>query len=419
MPDATGLLQRRRDEIHAASFAPARDTRNIGAEVELLALDEQTLTPVPLLGLECSLVSLIRAHGASIGWRELAGYGAVPKFVVPGKGIVSFEPGGQVEFSADPQTGVSALVRVLHSVVSPLSEALRDSGVKLESIGIDPLNDARDVPLQLPVDRYETMTRYFDRRGPFGIRMMRQTAAIQISLDRGEVPADRWRLLNDLAPFVIAIFANSPAYLGEDSGHRSFRAHCWRSLDPTRTGVAIPDGDPAREYARFALAANDMLQSVETDTPFAAGDRPDDDAAWQTHLTTLFPEVRPRGHFEVRSCDAIDPKYYAAPLVFLSGLAYDRTSAKEAAILAGESRALLRTAGERALRDQSIARTSRDLFELALAGAARLGDDFCDARDLETARAFFDEFTSRDRSPADAREIERRDARPSTPVLTK
>ena len=75
------------------------------------------------------------------------------------------------------------LVTLLDAIVNPLRSALRDQGVHLESIGIDPLNDARDVPLQLLVDRYETMTRYFDRRGPFGVRMMRQTAAIQISLD--------------------------------------------------------------------------------------------------------------------------------------------------------------------------------------------------------------------------------------------
>ena len=413
------LLARRRDEIYAESFAPSGDSRGVGAEVELLAIDEQTRMPRPLVGGDRSLVSLIRRYGAPRGWLEVAGYRSIPKFVIPGFGTISFEPGGQLEFSSDAQQSVSAVIRTLEAVVFPLRAALGDVGVQLQSVGIDPLNDARDIPLQLPVDRYETMTRYFDRRGPFGVRMMRQTAAIQVSLDRGPLPADRWRLLNDLAPFVVAIFANSPAYLGRDSGHRSYRAHCWRSLDPTRTGVAAPNRDPAMAYARFALAANDMTRSLELDTAFSASDRSTDDAAWRTHLTTLFPEVRPRGHFEVRSCDAIDPAYYAVPLIFLTGLAYDRVSAREAAVLAGESRALLRAAGERALRDQSIARTSRDLFELALAGAARLGGGFCDGRDLDVARSFYSEFTARDRSPADDRAIDHRDARDATRVLTK
>ena len=48
------------------------------------------------------------------------------------------------------------LVALLDAIVRPLRSALGDQGVRLESIGVDPVNDARDVPLQLLVDRYET-----------------------------------------------------------------------------------------------------------------------------------------------------------------------------------------------------------------------------------------------------------------------
>jgi glutamate--cysteine ligase len=390
-----------RDAIHAESFAPGSATRRVGAEVELLVLDTATGFPVPLLSGRRNLIQMLRAYGARSGWRETAGYGRVPKFVLPGHGIISFEPGGQLEISTDPCETVTELVTRLQAIVRPLRSALHDEGVGLESVGLDPMNDARDIPLQLPVDRYETMTRYFDRRGPFGVRMMRQSAAIQISLDRGALPAERWRMLNDLAPYVIATFANSPHYRGAETGHRSYRAHCWRMLDPTRTGVSVPTDDPAAEYAHFALSANDMALSVDgPDVPF--GDREIDDA-WQTHLTTLFPEVRPRGHFEVRSCDAVDAQWYAAPIIFLTGLAYDERASRDASILAADSRALLRTAGETGLRDASIARTARDLFQLALAGARRLGDAFCGGAELETAAAFFTTYTARDRSPADDR----------------
>lgn len=120
---------------------------------------------------------------------------------------------------------------------------------------------------------------------------------------------------------------------------------------------------------------------------------------WTAHLTTLFPEVRPRGHFEVRSCDAVDTQWLGVPIVVVAALAYDATAAREAAFLAAESRALLRIAGVDGLRDEAIARTSRDLFQLALAGARRLGADYIDVRDLERVEAFYDEFTGRSRSP--------------------
>jgi glutamate--cysteine ligase len=203
---------------------------------------------------------------------------------------------------------------------------------------------------------------------------------------------------------VVAIFSNSPHYLGDDTGHRSYRAHCWRMLDSTRTGVCVPTTDPAAAYARFALAANEMTHSADDDRSFASRAIDDDDhSAWRTHLTTLFPEVRPRGHFEVRSCDAVDGRWYAVPIVFLTALAYDEHSAREASILSADSRALLRVAGQDGLRDASIARTARDLFQLALAGARRLGPAYCGGLELETAIEFFETYTARDRSPADDR----------------
>lgn len=374
----------RRDAIFAASFSPDRSgARRVGAEVELLALDVATRRPIPLFDGPAPLVPLLRRHGASNGWTEFAAYDGMPRFEVNGAGVISFEPGGQIELSSITCESPAQLVRVLHAVVLPLRAHLLTEGIELLSVGIDPFNDARDIPLQLRVERYEQMTRHFERIGPFGIRMMRQTAAIQVSVDRGERPEKRWRLLNDLAPYLIAIFANSPDYLGEATGHQSYRAHCWRQLDPTHTGVAESTDDPATAYARFASSA----------TPILGG--------WDAHLTTLFPEVRPRGHYEVRSCDAIDPRWYAAPIVFISALAYDERASTEAALLAADSRALLRAAGEVGLHDATIARTARDLFQLALDGARRLGPSFVDAETFAVASEYYSKYTARDRSPAD------------------
>lgn len=378
-------LAYRRDELHAASFTPdLSGTRRVGAEVELLALDVATGRPVPLTDGPTTLIAVLRRYGAENGWTEHVAYDGTVRFRTGEAGIISFEPGGQLELSSAACHSVSALVRQLHAVVTPLSLRLWSEGIELVSKGIDPRNDAVDVPLQLRVDRYERMTRHFEQIGPFGVRMMRQTAAIQVSVDRGADPAGRWRLLNDLAPYLIAIFANSSYYRGEVSGHQSYRAHCWRQLDPSRTGVAEISDDPAEAYARFAAGAVDVLESD-----------------WSSHLTTLFPEVRPRGHYEVRSCDAVDPRWYAAPIAFIVGLAYDDRASREAALLAAESNALLRLAGEHGLRDPLIARTARDLFVLALAGARRLGEAYVDGVTLETMQEYYSKYTARDRSPAD------------------
>jgi len=403
-----GRFDALRDGIEAASFRPESvEARRIGAEVEFLVVDESTERPLRLLDEPRGLIARLRRHASREGWVEAPGYGDVPRFDIPGRATISFEPGGQIEVSSAPNASASSLIAALHRIVVPLRDALASQGVRLDAIGIDPHNDARDIPLQLNVERYERMTAYFESIGPFGIRMMRQTAAIQLSVDRGTAPAARWRLLNDLAPYLIAIFANSPHYLGADSGHRSFRAHCWRSLDPSRTGVAIEDDDPAAAYTRFALGANDILGPAGSDQHVAFGecltDREGGEQSWQKHLTTLFPEVRPRGHFEVRSCDAISLEWLAVPVVLISGLVYDAYAAREAAFLAADSRALLRVAGVDGLDDVSIARTARDLFQLGLEGARRLGPSYVSPTDLETAHRFYATYTSRSRSPGSDR----------------
>lgn len=419
-PDVVRAL---RDDVHARCFAPdTADSRAIGAEVELLALDVATNRPVPLEATASrALIPILRRYGVRHGWVERPAPGGMTKFEIPGRAIVSFEPGGQIEISSVPHATLNALIHSLHEIVTPLRAELLDEGIALESVGIDPFNDAPRVPLQLHSERYERMTAYFDRIGPFGIRMMRQTAAIQVSLDRGVNPAARWRLLNDLAPYLIAIFANSARHDGAETGHRSFRAHCWRQLDPSRTGVAAPSDDAAGEYVAFALSANEMMRTAagsaqsespesadsvgsaaETYRPFAWWlERDRDVARWTNHLTTLFPEVRPRGHFEVRSCDAIPIEWYAVPIVMLSALTYDLRASLDAAVLAAESRVLLRRAGEVGLADAAIARTSRDLLDLTLQGARRMGDRYISGELLDTCDEFRRRFTARDACPGD------------------
>ena len=123
---------------------------------------------------------------------------------------------------------------------------------------------------------------------------------------------------------------------------------------------------------------------------------------WHDHLTTLFPEVRPRGHLELRSCDAVAPEWYAAPVALAVGLAYDPRALRAAADLLGRpDEILLHRAGRLGLGDPAIRRTAVDLVDLALAGCQALGPACFHPSDLEQARAFFDRYTRRGRSPAD------------------
>jgi glutamate--cysteine ligase len=398
------------DLAEHAFGAPARASltpRRIGAEVEFIPVETGTgrRCPIEADGL-ISTLPFLRRFGARHGWREGTTPKGTPCFLLPAGGSVTFEPGGQIEYSSPPCATASDLLGLLRSIVFPLRDAALGEGISLLSVGIDPFNSIRQAPLLLGGKRYGTMADYLARRGQAGARMMRQTASFQMSLDFDDEPWLRWRLLNAAAPCMVAIFANSPTYAGRSTGFRSARAQVWRTLDPLRTGLPYDVERPLERYLNFALAAPAML------LPAVEGEHPTFEEwltcaapsaeEWHDHLSTLFPEVRPRGHLEVRSPDAVPPQWYAAPIALAVGISYDPAASRAARDLLGfPDGELLERAGRLGLRDAVLASTAADLVEIALAGCAALGPRYFHPADLEHARTFFDQYTRRGRAPAD------------------
>jgi glutamate--cysteine ligase len=369
-----------------------------------VSAETRQIVPIDAAG-DTGSLALLRQFGAAGGWvEEVSAQG--PRFRLPCGGIFSWEPGGQIEFSTRPYRSATALLQTLHSVVLPLRAMAAAEGVELLSIGIDPCNPVKAVPLQLHSERYARMATYLDTLGPAGARMMRQTASFQLNLDWGAEPLLPWRVMNAAAPYVTAIFANSGTYAGQETGFRSYRAQIWRELDPERTGVLGTRPDGVDEYLDFALGAHAMFAPSPEGEYLPFGEHLARGgvtlAAWHAHLTTLFPEVRPKGYMEIRSADALEPEWYAAPIALLSGIVYHRPSLSAAANLLGApDPELLGRAARLGLSDAGIASAARDLFEIGLTGCAALGEGFIDGPSLEAAREFYDRFTRRARSPTD------------------
>jgi glutamate--cysteine ligase len=399
-------------DLEANAFAvpagAALTPRRIGAETELIPVETATGRRCPIDEGEDAPPTLpfLRRYGARNGWAEGRTPKGAPCFLLPEGGDLTFEPGAQLEYSSPPCRSPSGLLSLLRSVVLPLRAAAADEGITLLSVGIDPSNPIEAAPLLLRTGRYARMAEYLERRGPAGARMMRQTASFQISLDVDNEQSLNWRVLNAAAPCFVAIFANSSVYDGADAGCPSMRAQVWRALDPSRTGLPWAAREPVRCYLEFALNAPAFL------LPAVAGEhRPFGEwltrarvsmGEWHEHLTTLFPEVRPRNHFELRSPDAVAPEWYAAPLALAAGITWHPRSLLAAADLLGApDTALLERAGRLGLRDPVLARTAADLASIALAGCAALGPACFHPSDLEQARAFFERYTRRGRSPAD------------------
>ena len=386
-------------------------SRRIGAEIEFLVCDAASHRAVPIEPDETSeraTLPILRRAAERYGWREALAPCGAPAFVLTNGGELSFEPGGQLEYSAPPVESASTLVADVRAVASTLRETLGDHGIELGEVGIDPCTPLHETRLQLAnVSRYRDMDAYFASIGRFGARMMRQTASIQVSLDVGDQAREVWAVLNGVAPYALAVFANSAIHELARTGQQSYRAAVWRALDPARTGLRAVTGEPD-EYLSFALDAPAMffVGREQQYLPFGewleSGTVTLDD--WRTHLTTLFPEVRPRGHFEVRSCDAIPGCWYAAPILLFTGLAYDPAARREALELLEESAAdatLLARAGICGVHDEGIRGVALQLFDLALRGCAKLGPRIVAPGLIDEAREFVRRFPARGRSLAD------------------
>lgn len=292
--------------------------------------------------------AIVRVAAGRAGWRELPHVHGAPAWELAGGGRITYEPGAQLEIGSPVFAAPAPLAHYLADIVGALRDAAATEGVQLLLTGVDPENPIDAVPLALADARYSRMTRYFDAIGPAGRRMMRQTASLQVSVELGERPLDRWRLLNALAPYLVAAAANSRRYAGVDTGHASYRAHLWRTLDPSRTGLPWHAADPVGAYAEFAGRAGRIL----------AGDT--------AHLTTLFPEVRPRGYFEIRSMDAVEPDRVARLLALIHAIVYEpAASAAALELLGAPDESLLVRAGELGSRDTLIAGRLRALERVA------------------------------------------------------
>jgi glutamate--cysteine ligase len=389
-----------RDFVARRVFTPPSPApmQRLGAEIEFVAVRESTGLVAPLEAPDgLSILDAVRSAARRHRWTEGRSAKGAPWFRLPSMGRVTFEPGGQVEYASPPRTTATHLLDDLTATASMLREACAACDIRLLDCGLDPVNGPEQAPLQVRASRYRRMDAYFARIGPAGARMMRQTASLQVAVDIGADAPGRWRLLNALAPVLTALFANSRRYAGGDTGFASYRAETWRRTDPLRTGV-MNGVDPIGAYVDFALRAPAILlgSGDEPARPFEAWvGAIDGTAQWEKHLGTLFPEVRPRGYFEVRSIDAVPQAHWPAAMALLAGLTYDANAAVEAAeIVGGPDADLLERAGRLALGDPLLARMARELVPVALSGCQRLGTAFLSEDYQREAADFFGCLTS-------------------------
>jgi len=420
--------------------------RRVGVELEWLVRDardpslpvpaERIAAAVAAFGAESETGTATTVKAARLPTSPALPTSSAPG-VLPSGGLLTTEPGGQLELSSLPADSVAECVHATAADLAALRAAAADAGLELAGFGLDPFRPPRRV-LDLP--RYAAMEAFFDRDGPWGRQMMCTTASVQVCLDAGDDSdgytgyRTRWRLLHAIGPVLVAAFANSPLRDGRPTGWRSARQQVWARMDPGRTKPPPLNGDGDLPAAWAAYALDAQVMCVRSDgsgdwsappglrlrdwvrgsdessgaagagTPAAPGALRAPTAEDLTyHLSTLFPPVRPRGHFELRMIDAQPGDGWVVPVAVVSALLSDAQAAGAAMAAADRLREADGTdpwlrAARLGPADPWIARASRECFAAARDALVR---QHTPAAILAAVDDFIERYVSKDRCPAD------------------
>jgi glutamate--cysteine ligase len=260
---------------------------------------------------------------------------------------VSVEPGGQLEFSTPPLRRISELEAALYRHRDEL-RAVVGPEVAVAALGVTPVSRTDDIPFG-PRTRHLLMAEYLPKRSRTAHQMMKATASTQVTFDYADETdaARKMAVALTLGPVVNAIWGNGGVTGGKGCGWASRRGHVWLGMDPDRSGTLprlLAGGVSFRAWTDYLLDVP-MFFHLRHGAYAAAGGRTFRDflnhgidgefptrADWESHITTVFPEVRLKQFLEIRGADANPPALALAVPAIWSGLLYndDALAAAEA-----------------------------------------------------------------------------------------
>ena len=399
----------------------------IGTEAEKAGVFVDSGDPVPYRGprgIAAVLGQLTQHHG----WAPEPEITGGPVIALRrGEASITLEPGGQLELSGAPLPTIHMICAEFHQHMAELDAPSEELGIAWLGLGFQPLARREDYEW-VPKLRYEVMREYLPTRGALALDMMLRTCTVQANFDYDseETAVQMMRVACAASPFVTAMFANSPFVEGRAAGYRSYRAHVWLDVDPDRTGIpdfVFEDGfgfgrwvEWAKDVPMFMLkrAGRGVLNTGQTFRDFLANGWQEHRATmsdWETHLNSLFPEVRLKRTIEVRGADGVPTALICALPGFWKGILYDPTSLSATWTLLEdirpeERRALRAEIGRAALatpfRNGTVGDVARKLLQLSMDGLGRIGCLSRDRRDETIHLARLRELVAANQCPADA-----------------
>ncbi len=371
------------------------DRWRVGTEHEKIGLHADDKSPIPYEG-ERGIGALLDRVAEADGWKRILEDGNVVALEKGGASI-TLEPGGQLELSGAPLVTIHETCDEFHTHLALMKRVSEPLRMVWLGLGINPLYEVGQIP-SMPKERYRIMRRYLPTRGADALVMMFATATVQANFDYQSESdmAQKMRVAMGLQPIASALFANSSVSGGKVNGYVSRRLRAWEETDPDRTGLLSMVFEPDFGYRAWVDWALDVpLFFVVREGRYTPGDgttfrqflergkgplRPTL-RDFDTHLTTLFPDVRLKRFIEVRGADAVPPALTCSLPALWKGLLYDRGAREECLAIVARTTQEERLAARadvarRGLAARAFGRPvldwARDLSALARAGLARI-----------------------------------------------
>lgn len=405
-----------------------RERHAIGTEWERPGVYADTYAPVEYEGPRGVATLLDQLH-VRYGWEPESEVEGGPVLALKrDRASITLEPAAQLELSGAPLRTIHETADEFRTHLAEVDAISKELGIRWLGLGFHPFASHAEL-CWVPKLRYGVMRDYLPTRSPTGLDMMRRTCTVQANMDFTSESDAMKKLVAStrLQPIVTAMFANSPWVEARATGERSHRAYVWVHMDPDRSGLLPFLWDDAPTYQRYVEWALDVPMFIvkrkgrtlrATHLTFRRylregleGERATH-ADWETHINTLFPEVRLKRTLEMRGVDSQDRELVIALPALFKGLLYDERALDAASALASRiaydelerSRPQIANVALRAkLHGRELASWAGELLDIAKGGLERIADRDASGDDETKYLAPLEALVSAGDSPADRR----------------
>ena len=304
----------------------------IGLENEKFLFDQSTNSRATY-----SKVRDVLHYLKKFGWQEVTEGENLIGLTDNGKNI-SLEPGNQIELAGAKLKNIHETCSESFVFLDQMKKACEEINLKMISVGFDPISKIENVPKN-PKQRYELMTIEMPKHGKSSLDMMYQTCGTQVNLDY-DSESDfkiKFKLASYLIPVSIALFANSSIKEMKPSNFLSYRSKVWQNTSRGGLPEIFLEDMNFEKYADMFLNIpllfiiqnskhikadgktfkdfmNGNIKAIENKKPTLKD--------FETHLSTIFTEIRLKSYIEIRSLDTCEWSCHCAGPAFYIGLLY-------------------------------------------------------------------------------------------------